>query len=413
MNSLSNFIHKCSVNAGICTRINHYLKDKGYLYRLVWMDKILKSGKILPLDQQFITVIPEDDNETSQVLQAFQAFLYSFHRKVYRKINNEFSKALDYALLRGLALSMDTEAIEIFHENYLALLEGKPEIQSIYQKLSNLDDRGLLQSVFMKELFNLPANGKDYSEELAGLIEFLRLPTRDYYLNGDIRIALYDKNFPVPSEISRVCCDRIYVSQLTPRGRSVRITAPVPSEAEQRVFKRKIQASRLKPGEEAHGWVMRVESDVVLFDLDGMQGILFKEDFGWHRLQKSEVFHNGDFCDIQVESIDYKQCRIYLSNRKETLDPRKTLGFPEIYTIVKTHIVREFHTYMVGLYRGTFEIMIPKEELPEKNRYFPSSLIGTSVPLLIYYIDDKSRLYGSIKKTHLDNNDPHIPYSSY
>ena len=401
------------MNADICARINHYLHDNGYLYRLVWMDKVLKSRKILPLDQQLITVIPEDDNKTSKILQVFQAFLYSFHTKIHRKMNNEFSKALDFALLRGLALSMDTEAIEVFHENYLSLLVGKPEIQNIYQNMSSLDDLGLLQSVFLKELFALPANGKDYSEELAGLIEFLRLPTQDYYLNGDIRIALYDKNFPVSSEISRACCDRIYVSQLTPRGRNVRITASVPSDAEQKVFKRKIQASLLKPGKEAQGWVMRVESDVILFDLDGMQGILYKEDFGWHRLQKSEVFRSGDFCSIQVESIDYRRCRIYLSNRTDVQNPRITLGFPEIYTIVKAHIVREFYTYMVGLYRGKFEILIPKEELPEIHRHFPSALIGSTISILIYYIDNKSRLYGSIKKTHQESSDLNIFYSSF
>ena len=409
MNRIVKYLLKSSINAGICSRINHYLKEKGCLYRLIWMDKILETKGLLPLDQQIITVISENDSETRQVIQAFHSFLYTFHKKVYRKINGDYGKALDLALLRGLALSMDKEAIELFHDKFLTRIDGRPEIQDIYQKMSNLDDRGLLHSIFLKELINLPADGKDYSEELAGLIEYLRLPAKEYYLNGKIRMALYNKKSSLQSEISRVCCDRIYISQLTPKGRSVRMISSVPSEAEQRVFRRKARASQLQPGKEVYAWVLRVESDVVLFDLDGMQGILYKEDFGWHRLQEAEVFHNGDFCQILVESIDFKQCRIYLSNRKEIMDPRKTLGFPEIYSIVKVHILREFHTYLIGLYRGKFEVVIPKWELTGKDRNYPEVLVGSNVSLLIYYIDDKSRIYGSIKKTLLEQDPVDIP----
>ncbi len=389
--------------------INSYLQDKKSFYRINWVAHLIKDKKLHAMEGTVISVIPDFLSEADQILHVFYSFLTTLQVREYRKMCPPYFKALELALLRGLAHSMGQEAIEIFYERYLPQLDEQPDIHDIFQKMCNLDDRGLLQTIFIKELMFLPVDGKDYSEELAGLTEYLTIPTSECYLNGKIRLALYNSGSYEQSEISRVCCDRVYFSHLTNRGRSVRVVPSVMSEAEKRVFYRKVKENHLEPGKMVYGWVLKTSPDVVLLDLDGMQGILLKEEFGWHRLQRQDNFCNGDFCHLKVEEIDYKLCRIYLSNKKDLMNPKKTLGFPEVYTVVRVLVVREFHTYLLGLYRGIFEVVIPKRELPARDRQFPGVLIGSTVSVLIYHIDAKSRIYGSIRKTVLNRDKQEIP----
>ncbi len=387
------------LNAAYHNSLINYLKNRNSLFRIKWISPENLESYRINREKLIIPVLNNAEDEPPMVLRAFSHFLYRSYKRSFRQISTVLNKALELALLRGLALSMGQKGTGIFEKEYLAPIRGKADILHLYSQLTDLDDRGLMMNILLPELKELPLCSVDLTEEVTGLIHFLTDPSRRFYLSPHIRIGIYHKNGEEPSEESWICCDRFYLIDSPNRTESVRRLSSAVSSEKRIDFELNMRRLELEAGELLLCRVVRQFSEAVILDFRGLKGVMYREDFSWNLMDPPPEFEEGREYSLLLKEIDLKRGRLILSRRDESQDPRSMRGFPEVYTLVSVEVLERFETFLLGKLNNRFEVLIPFTELKDTMEGKPENLIGCRMKVMIYRIDQDARIYGSEKKS--------------
>ncbi len=397
---LNAFIHNC---------ISGYLNKKNSLFGIRWVSPYNLEQYRAGRKKHIIPVLNNPEDDLRQVLLAFSHYLYLYYRQKFWKISEVHCKALEMALLRGLACSMGIDGVEIFRSGYLPGIVDKPDIHQLYLQLTDLDDRGLLMNILLPELENLPLSSLESNEEVTGLIHFLTYATRDCYFSPHIRIGVYQNDGELPDEECRICSDRFYLIDSLSLNGTVRCLSTAISSEKRKEFEQRVSQQKLKPGHYVNCRVVKQQQGVVILDIDGLKGVLYKEDWSWNLMEPLPEFQAGGVYSLALKEIDRKRGRLILSHKTQILDPRNMPGFPELYTLITVEVVRKYHTFLLGKLDNRFEVLIPFTELQKNKDPDPENLIGSRLKVMIYRIDENGRIYGSRKKSESGESDLKIP----
>ncbi len=396
MNKLYARIARVAVKYAVCRRIRNFFGSGYGQFCIHWLHhKDLLSPLEEIEDAHFIPVFNESDSPAIQSLQAYQFNLSISYKRRARTITGIYYRALEAALLRGFACSMGSEAEEAFYTYYAPATDRNPELKRVYNQMISLDKQNLLRTVFLTELDYLPADGRDYSEDLAGLLDYLEDPSRgECYLKGPIRIGLLPRDPQVILSVyQRAVCERFYrvgVPNILPASRR---------QIDYRTFSNLVLDADLRPGGTFTGRMVMSGPGASVFDRNGLRGVLYREEYSWSlRECRLKEFFEGEECTLAIKSIDWVRGRILLTGRGRETDPRERAGFPEVYSIANVRVVEENHCYMLGLYGKEFEVILPKSELLPDRFGSVHNMIGRDYKVMIYHKDRDSRLYGSIRK---------------
>ena len=396
MNKLHDRIARGVIKQAVCRRIRKFF---GSAYRPFCINWLQQKDLLSPLEEIedifFIPVFNEADSPALKALQAYQFYLSNSYKRKARKITGVYYKALESVLLRGFACSMGSEAEEAFYTYYAPPTNRNPELKRVYNQMIALNKRDLLRTVFLTELDLLPADGRDYSEDLAGLLDYLEDPSGgECYLKGPIRICLLPRDPLVLLTIyQRAVCERFYrigVPNMLPASKC---------QVDSRAFSSLINNAGLKPGGIFTGRMVMTGPGASVFERNGLKGILYREEYSWSlRECKQKTFFEGEEHTLTIKSIDWARGRILLSARGKETNPRDRTGFPEVYSIANVRVVEENHSFLLGLYGKDFEVILPKSELVPDGCGSVHGMLGRDYKVMIYHKDRESRLYGSIKK---------------
>jgi hypothetical protein len=386
-----------------------------------------------------------------------------------KQIEKYAESAIDLALLRKLAERLGRNARPLFKRYFLEPeVEEDERAADLFRKLLVLDDSGMFAAIFLEELNVLgdrlyeAADATDKTNDIVELLEFL-LPIAKRGIGQHVPLDFRSAEFNMAVvllaksekakhqgvhpyvQMIQACirrgCDtihliaypgarsflnrvlkalasdeRITIAAATVPVRRRRGNLSIPSANQIALLRRnnlfadlsfsdRLSVLGIHKGGTVEGRVVDVASDKALVDIQGVNGIISRQECSWQTIRRcSDLVSSGSKYRFVVKDIDATASLVELSLRFPDTDPWKSERLPKVGDIIQVDVVAlEGQTYY-SHYADGIEVVIPRHELSWFDvRQRDEGIVGAKIKVRIYERNEHRRtLKGSPRRVDKD-----------
>lgn len=178
-------------------------------------------------------------------------------------------------------------------------------------------------------------------------------------------------------------------------------------EAEENAAQKSMMMDTIKKGNKYAGTVVNIKDFGAFVDIGGVQGLIHKNDLSWERVKHpSDVLKIGDYVEVYIMDVDYKNEKIALGLKDIKADPwQNTIDAYHVNQVISGEVVRiTSYGAFINIGNG-IEGLVHISEMSDKHIARPQEIVavGDIVKVKIMNIDKASkRIQLSMKNVEED-----------